>query len=206
MNLNHKSILRFIGLVSLGAVIAIAFYYYRPSMSDVINYLGIGSAIAGIGSLVYAFLQEKKNQKAKEEEKVYQLIQELEKKIDAAYKELVDRNLVQDRDISNVHRDASLIMQNYQNIHQQIISLTDKLHSFELGMSDVKASQTYQSRIAELIKRIDGLETVLLTQKTEELKSITELSRTYQSILSELKTVKGYKENILGDGLTRQVE
>lgn len=206
MNLNHKIILRFIGLVSLGAVIAIAFYYYRPSMSDVINYLGIGSAIAGIGSLVYAFLQEKKNQKAKEEEKVYQLIQELEKKIDAAYKELVDRNLVQDRDISNVHRDASLIMQNYQNIHQQIISLTDKLHSFELGMSDVKASQTYQSRIAELIKRIDGLETVLLTQKTEELKSITELSRTYQSILSELKTVKGYKENILGDGLTRQVE
>lgn len=206
MNLNHKIILRFIGLVSLGAVIAIAFYYYRPSMSDVINYLGIGSAIAGIGSLVYAFLQEKKNQKAKEEEKVYQLIQELEKKIDAAYKELVDRNLVQDRDISNVHRDASLMMQNYQNIHQQIISLTDKLHSFELGMSDVKASQTYQSRIAELIKRIDGLETVLLTQKTEELKSITELSRTYQSILSELKTVNGYKENILGDGLTRQVE
>ena len=202
MNLN-KSILGFLGLMVLGMVIAIAFYYYHPTMSDILNYLGIGSAIAGIGSLVYAFLQEMKDQKNKQEEKKEQQIQELERKIKAVAKELADRNLAQDKEISNVNRDASLVMQSHQNIVGQISSLTEKLHDFQLGMSDIKASQIYQSRIAELIKRIDGLESILLTQKTEELKSIVELSRSYQSILSELKVANSQKENTLDNVVTK---
>jgi len=203
MNLN-KGILRFLELIVLGLIIAIAFYYIPGS--NIIEYLGAGSALAGIGSLVYAFLQEMKNQKNKQEEKKEQQIQELERRIEAVAKEFEDRNLVQDKEISNVNRDASLIMQSYQNIVGQVSSLTEKLYAFQLGMSDIKASQTYQSRIAELIKRIDGLESILLAQKTEELKSIVELSRSYQSILSELKAANNQKENILDNVVTKQVE
>ena len=154
MNLS-KRILFFLGLIVLGAAIAIAFYYIPGS--NMVEYLGIGSAIAGIGSLVYAFLQEINNRKIKQQDAINNQIQELEKRIDAVSKELADRNLAQDKEISNVKENSSLATQSYQNVTGQLYSLTEKLNSFQLELSDIKASQTYQSRIAELIKRIDGL-------------------------------------------------
>jgi chromosome segregation ATPase len=165
MNLS-KRILFFLGLIVLGPVMAIAFYYIP--VSNIVEYLGVGSAIAGIGSLIYAFFQEINDRKIKQQDSINNQMQELDKRIDAVSKELADRNLAQEKEISSVKENSSLAAQSYQNVTGQLYSLTEKLNSFQLELSDIKASQIYQSRIAELIKRIDGLEAVLLTQKTED--------------------------------------
>jgi hypothetical protein len=208
MNLNRLFL--FLVLIILGVVIVIAFYYYPSSTSNLLEYLGAGSAIAGIGSFVYAFFQETKNQRVKQEEKQEEKrdkqLEDLENRIEAISKELADRNLAQDKEINTANRDAYLVMQEHQTITAQVFELTKRLNSFQLELSDIKASQAYQSRIAELIKRIDALETVLLTQKAEELKSIAELSRSYQSLLSELKVAKNQKEIILDEIVTKPVE
>lgn len=182
---------------------AIAFNAYRPSISDLVNYFGIASAIAGIGSLIYSLIQQRQSTKQKEVEKKDAAIQELENKIVFISKELENRNLAQDREINGVYRDTSLLMQNYNSITSQLFGLREELSSFHIELSDIKASQAYHSRISELIKRIEGLENILLSQKSEELKSIAELSKSYQSVLREIRKIK---ENVFKKVVTKQVE
>lgn len=192
MNSNRSLI--FLAFFLIGVIGAIAFNVYRPSISDLVNYFGIASAIAGIGSLIYSLIQQRQSTKQKEVEKKDAAIQELEDKILSISKELENRNLAQDREINGVYRDTSLLMQNYNSTTSQLFGLREELSSFHIELSDIKASQAYHSRISELIKRIEGLENILLSQKSEELKSIAELSKSYQSVLREIRKIK---ENVL---------
>lgn len=195
MNLDKSLV--FLILFFLGGILAIVINAYHPSISRLVEYLGIASAVSGVVSLIYAFIQQQQSAKQKEAEKKDAAIQELERKIESISKELERRNLAQDEEISSVHRDTSLLMQNYNSTTSQLFGLTEKLSSFHIELSDIKASQAYHSRISELIKRIEGLENILLAQKSEELKSIIELSKSYQSILREIKEIKGDEENVL---------